>query len=303
MKIDVHAHYTPESCLELQGAGADPGALVGAMTDLGKRLQDMDAMGVDVQAISPWPGLLNRDMAVARRYNKGTAEAVDLHPDRLIGLAAVPMSSPMEAAAELERAIKELGLRGVEIGSNVGGTNLDAKEFAPFYAKAQELDVPVFIHPVQPLGLDRLQRYYLSNLLGFPTDTAVAAASIIFGGVLKEFPRLKFCLAHGGGTSPYLRGRWEHGWRVRKEPKAVVEKPPSEYFNLLYFDSVVHFVPALSYLVETVGVDRVVVGTDYPFDMGKYDVVEAIASLPDLSDDQRQLIYGQNAAVLLNLNA
>ena len=197
MKIDVHAHYIPESCLELQEAGSEPGALVGDMTDLRRRLRDMVTMGVDVQAISPWLGFLNVDLATARRVNEGMAEAVNLHPDRFVGLAAIPMSSPMEAAAELERAVKELDLRGVEIGSNVGGTNLDAKEFAPFYTKAQDLDVPVFIHPVEPLGLDRLQRYYLSNLLGFPTDTAVAAASLIFGGVLKEFPRLKFCLAHG----------------------------------------------------------------------------------------------------------
>ena len=149
MKIDVHAHYIPESCLELQEAGSEPGALVGDMTDLRRRLRDMVTMGVDVQAISPWLGFLNVDLATARRINEGMAEAVNLYPARFIGLAAVPMSSPMEATAELERAVKELDLRGVEIGSNVGRTNLDAKEFAPFYAKAQELGVPVFIHPVE----------------------------------------------------------------------------------------------------------------------------------------------------------
>ncbi len=302
MKIDIHAHYTPESCLESQEGVREPGNLVGAMTDLGKRLQDMDNQGVDVQAISPWPGLLNRDLAMARRFNDGTTEAVNRHPTRLVGLASVPMDSPTEAVAELERAVKELGMRGVEIGSNVKGVNLDAKEFAPFYAKVQELDVPVFIHPVEPLGVDRLQSYYLSNILGFPTDTAVAAASLIFGGVLKEFPRLKICLAHGGGTSPFLIGRWEHGWRVRKEPKAVIQRPPSEYFNLLYFDFITHSAPALSYLVENVGAEKVVLGTDYPFDMGKYDGVEFIAALPGLSDDQREMIYGRNTAALLKLD-
>jgi len=207
----------------------------------------------------------------------------------------------MEAAAELERSVKELDLRGVEMGSNVGGTNLDAKEFAPFYAKAQELDIPVFIHPVGALGGDRLQGYYLSNLLGFPTDTAVAAASLIFGGVLKEFPQLKFCLAHGGGSCPYLRGRWDHGWRVRPEPRVAIEEPPSEYINSLYFDSVLHSVPALSYLVETAGADRVMLGTDYPFDMGDYEPLKSIASLPDLSDAEKELIYSRTAAALFNL--
>lgn len=302
MKIDVHAHYIPESCLELQGEGPAPVSLVGEMTDLGGRLRDMDAMGVDLQAISPWLGFLNRDLATARRMNEGISQAVALHPDRFIGMAVVPMGSPSEAGAELERAVKELGMRGAAIGSNVGGKNLDAREFAPFYAKAQELDVPVFIHPVEVLGMDRFQSYHLGNLLGNPTDTAVAAASLIFGGVLEEYPRLKFYLAHGGGSCPYLRGRWEHGWRVRQEPKVTISGPPSEYFKLLYFDALLHSVPALDYLVQTVGVERVMLGTDYPFDMGDHDPVKNIAALPHLTDDQKEMVFGGNAVALFKLD-
>lgn len=302
MKIDVHAHYIPESCLELQGEGPAPFSLIGEMTDLGGRLHDMDAMGVDVQAISPWLGFLNRDLATARRMNEGIAQAVALHPNHFVGLAVVPMSSPSEAAVELERAVKELDMRGVAIGSNVGGKNLDAREFAPFYAKVQELDVPVFIHPVQVLGVDRLQGYYLSNLIGNPTDTAVAAGSLIFGGVLEEYPRLKFYLAHGGGSCPYLRGRWEHGWQVRQEPKVTISRPPSEYFRLLYFDALLHSTSALSYLVETVGVERVMLGTDYPFDMGDHDPVKNIAALSHLSDSQKEMVFGGNAAALFKLD-
>ena len=303
MKVDVHCHYIPESCLEIQGQGSDPAAMVGDMTDLGKRLLDMDAMGVDIQAISPWLGFLNRDLATAHRVNDGIAQAVALHPDRLVGLAAVPMSSPAEAAAELERSVRELGLRGVEIGSNVGGKNLDAKEFAPFYSKVQELDIPVFIHPVEVLGMDRLRSYHLANLIGNPTDTAVAAASLIFGGVLKEFPRLKFYLAHGGGSCPYLRGRWEHGWRVREDVSKDIARPPSEYFKLLYFDSLVHSGAALSYLVESVGAERIMLGTDYPFDMGDHNPIRSVDSLSNLSDGQREMVIGGNAAALLKIDA
>ncbi len=306
MKIDVHAHYIPEGCLELGDMVPDPSTLVGDITDLGKRLRDMDAMGVDIQAISlypPWVDVLNQDLAAARRINDGIAQAVRLHPNRFVGLAMVPMSSPTEAAAELERAVKELGMRGLEIASNVGGRNLDDQEFAPFYSKVQELDVPVFIHPANVLGMDRMKSYHLGNLLGNPTDTAAAAASLIFGGVLKEFPRIKFYLAHGGGSCPYLRGRWEHGWRIRQEARANIDKPPSEYFRLLYFDSLLHSVPALNYLVETVGVERVMLGTDYPFDMGDHDPVKTIASLPHLSDGQKEQIFGGNAAAIFKIGA
>jgi aminocarboxymuconate-semialdehyde decarboxylase len=161
--------------------------------------------------------------------------------------------------------------------------------------------VPVFIHPSNVLGADRLRSYYLQNLIGNPSDTAVAAASLIFGGVLKEFPRLKFYLSHGGGSCPYLRGRWEHGWQVRPEARANIDRPPSDYFRLLCFDSLVHSVPALNFLVETVGPGRVMMGTDYPFDMGDRDPVKTVASLPHLSDDQKEMIFGSNAAALFKI--
>lgn len=302
MRIDIHCHYIPESCLEDQGLGPDPEAMVGYITDLDKRLQDMNAMGVDIQAISPWLGFLDRDLATARKFNDGMAQAIDLHPKRLVGLAAAPMSSPSEASVELERAVKNLGLRGVEIGSNVGGKNLDARELAPFYAKAQELDIPVFVHPVGVLGADRLRSYHLANLIGNPTDTAVAAASLIFGGVLKEFPRLKFYLAHGGGSCPYLFGRWEHGWHARRDVSINIESPPSEYFKLLYYDSVVHSPNSLKYLVDLVGADRIMLGTDYPFDMGDYKPTQSLDSVTSLSDVERDMITGGTAARLLKIN-
>lgn len=282
--------------------GPDVAPVVGDITDLSVRLRDMDTMGVDIQAISPWPGFLNRDPATARAVNHGMAEAVDRHPKRFTGLAAVPMSRPNDAVTELEWAIKGLGLRGVEIGSHVGGTNLDAKDFAPFYAKVEELDVPVFIHPVEVLGMGRLKSYYLRNLVGNPTETAVAAASLIFGGVLKEFPRLKFYLAHGGGSCPYLLGRWDHGWKVRPEGKVAIERTPSEYFKLFYFDSIVHSPSILGYLIRSVGAERIMLGTDYPFDMGNYDPLGVLATAPNVSESERERIHGANAAALFKID-
>ena len=145
----------------------------------------------------------------SKRANDATAQDIDAYRDRLIGLATVDMNEPEAAAAELERCVKDLGFRGVEILSNVHGENLHEPRFAPFYRKVQELDVAVFIHPHDVLGrADRLKPFFLSNIVGNPTDTAVAAACLIFGGVLREMPRLRFVLAHGGGSCPLLRGRW-----------------------------------------------------------------------------------------------
>ena len=301
MVIDVHTHYIPHSCLDLENATLGGATPLGDLTDVGRRIQDMDSTGVDMQVLSVPPGLLNRDSPTPRLLTVGIAETVDKHRDRFIGLAAVAMTEPEGAADELEYAIKELGLRGLEIGSNVRGINLDAREFAPLYAKLQELDVPVFIHPVDVLGGDRLGLYHLRNLLGNPTDTAVAAASLVFGGVLKEFPGLRFYLAHGGGSCPYLRGRWEHGWRVRDDVKANISSPPGEYFKLLYFDSLTHSTSALGYLVESVGADRVMLGSDYPFDMGDPDPVKTVTSVPGLSESQKGLILGGNARALFKL--
>jgi len=274
-----------------------------------RRLKDMATQWVDMQVLSVPPFLFfyatgpAQCLELCQKINNALAETVQNYPDRFVALANLPMQEPEMAARELERSVRELGLRGAEICSNINGKNLDDKSFVPFYAKLQQLDVPVFIHPSNVLGADRLRPYHLQNLIGNPSDTAVAAASLIFGGVLKEFPRLKFYLAHGGGSCPYLRGRWEHGWQVRPEARANIDRPPSDYFRLLCFDSLVHSVPALNFLVETVGPARVMMGTDYPFDMGDRDPVKTVASLPHLSDDQKEMIFGANAVALFKIGS
>jgi aminocarboxymuconate-semialdehyde decarboxylase len=291
MRIDVHAHFLPESCSDLMpsGSGRNPFGPAANLKDdpsnLDFRMQKMDERGVDIQLVSGPNWLQNADPDQCHRLNDSIAEAIDGN-DRFIGLASIPMQEPEIAAAELERCVKELGFRGLEMLTHVNGENLDGERFAPLYRKMEELDVPAFIHPNNVLGADRLTSYFLNNLIGNPTDTSVAVASLIFGGVLAEMPTLKFVLSHGGGTSPHLKGRC----------------PPSEYFRLLYFDTITHSVPLLNYLVDTVGPERVMLGSDYPFGMGDYAPAEQVAALPHLTDDQREAINSENAIRVFGLS-
>jgi aminocarboxymuconate-semialdehyde decarboxylase len=189
----------------------------------------------------------------------------------------------------------------VEILSNVDGRDLDAPQLIPFFKAVEALDVPIFIHPSKVAGVDRMKKYYLDNLVGIPLDTTLAAAHLVFGGVLEKCPNVKFCLSHGGGYVPYQRGRWEHGYEVRPEGKAVIQKLPSHYIPLLYFDTITHFLPALEYLVSSVGADRVVMGTDYPYDMGDATPVATVKSLKKVSAEDKKKILGGNAQRLFKV--
>jgi len=233
--------------------------------------------------------------------NDATAEAI-AGSERFIGLATLPMQEPEAAVAELERCIKELGFRGLEILTNVQGENLHASRFAPLYRKMQELDVAAFVHPQNVLGQDRLSEFFMNNIIGNPSDTAVAAGCLIFGGVLEEMPDLRFVLAHGGGTCPMLRGRWEHAWRQHLVVETQISRPPSEYFSKLYFDTLTHSTPVLNYLVETVGHERLMLGSDYPFGMGDYTPPVSVQAVPHLTDAQREAIYSENAIRVFGLN-
>jgi aminocarboxymuconate-semialdehyde decarboxylase len=322
VKIDVHAHIVPEPfrhegdfLIPLEGSDEThrlPNRTVGfdpeMLTSVARRLRDMDGQGVDMHVLSMPPFYFyhlepERAARVCRSINNTLAQIASQHPSRFVAIADLPMQNPAAAARELERAVRDLEMRGAEIGTNIHGKNLDDPALAPVYAMAQELDVPLFLHPSNVLGQDRLADYYLTNLIGNPTDTAVAAASLIFGGVLKEYPRLKVYLAHGGGSCPYIRGRWEHGWRVRPEGKVRIQRPPSEYFSLLSFDSLAHSGPSLAFLLETVGAERVMLGSDYPFDMRDDDPVKTIASVPRLTDRERALVYGENARALFKIRS
>lgn len=305
MRIDIHAHFIPESAvsrLPARGGAGPPANMRDSLSDLDVRLADMTERGIDVELISPAPWVINSAPDDVRLVNDGIAAAIAPHRDRLIGLAGVSMQDPEEAARELERCVKDLGFRGCEILTNVHSENLHERKFAPLYAKMVELDVPAFVHPANVLGADRLRPFFLNNLIGNPTDTAVAAGCLIFGGVLAELPSLKFVLAHGGGTCPLLRGRWEHAWKLHLVEDAVITRPPSEYFRKLYFDTLTHSVPALNALVEQVGADRVMLGSDYPFGMGDFTPPHTVAALAHASEANKALIESGNAIRVFGLD-
>jgi aminocarboxymuconate-semialdehyde decarboxylase len=256
--------------------------------DLERRLRDMAASHVDMQVLSVCPQTFlyaqppELTAAFARIQNEELARLVNAHPDRFLAIATVPMQAPKLAADELRHAMRTLGLRGMQIGSNVAGKNLDDPELEPVWATAAELGAFILLHPINVAGMDRLGSYYLNNLIGNPLDTTIAAACLVFSGVLERHPSLKICLAHGGGFVPYQAGRFLHGWHVRAEPKRKLPKPPTDSLARFYFDTIVHSPEVLQLLVGHVGADRVLLGSDYPFDMGAPEGVQQIrgSSIP-----------------------
>jgi aminocarboxymuconate-semialdehyde decarboxylase len=322
--IDVHTHFLPVDLVTAgsltrvdqpyvvrmaDGAGTTlfagettaTGFAVAQLVDPDRRMRDMDAMGIDRQVLSAPPpfGFFytlepDRALALCRLLNERFAAAVARHPDRFLGMATVPLQDPELAASELVRAVRSLGLAGAEIASRVGDLNLDDRRLRPFFDAAQSLGCPVFIHSTRGLGADRLRSYHLGNLIGNPTEDAIAAASLIFGGVLDAFPRLKVYIAHGGGSCPSLVGRWDRGWRVRAEARHL-PAAPSSYLRRLAFDSLTHGVEQLRYLLGASDPRHVMLGTDYPYDMGEPDPVAAIAHV-GLPEEERAWVVGGNAA-------
>jgi aminocarboxymuconate-semialdehyde decarboxylase len=272
--------------------------------DLERRLQDMAASKVDIQVLSVCPQTFAYAQPAAaatvfaRIQNEQLSKLVKTQPDRFLALATLPMQAPAAAADELRHAINVFGLRGAQIGSNIAEKNLDDPELEPVWATAAELDAFILVHPVNVAGANRLSSYYLTNLIGNPLDTTIAAACLVFGGVLERYPSLKFCLAHGGGFVPYQAGRLLHGWRVRSEPKKTLGKPPTESLARFYFDTIVHSKEALEFLVATAAADHLLLGSDYPFDMGMPDAVLQVRSLAIGSGAQASILGGTARSLL-----
>src|SRR3989475_3004664 len=273
------------------------------------RLKDMDRMGVDIQAVSPapqqtyyWtePGL---GAEVSRTVNDRLAEIVAKWPDRFVGLGTVPLQNVDLAVIELERCVKQLNLRGVEINPNVAGKELTdpSLNLDRFFAKARELDIVIFMHPIGFTQGDRLMDHYLNNVIGNPLDTTVGASHLIFGGVMERHPGLKIVLPHAGGFLAHYWARMDHAWRVRPDCRTVIKKPPTSYLKKFFFDTITFDPEMLRNLIDKFGSAQVLLGTDYPFDMGEEDPVGLINSVPRLPSAEKERIMGRNAARLLKI--
>jgi aminocarboxymuconate-semialdehyde decarboxylase len=330
--VDVHCHYlNPEvnkKTAHLNAAQYDPTVIyandltnatnVSQMRDrapklmgIDVRIQDMDRMGVDIQAVSPAPyhyfyftePALGAELA--REVNEGIANVVSLHPDRFVGIGSVPLQNAELAVKELEYCVKKLGLKGVEINTNVNGLNLTDPKLGleKFFAKANELGIVIFMHPLGFTQGERLSNHYFNNVIGNPLETTVAVSHLIFDGVVARYPKIKFIAAHGGGFIAHYWARMDHAWRARPDTRTVIKKKPSSYLEKFYFDSITFDPRMLKQLIDRYGADHVLLGTDYPYDMGEDDPRGLIAGVPRLSAADRRLIEGGNAMKLFKIKS
>lgn len=326
--VDIHAHYFPKSFLDLidraggtvatidqsseDGPVIDIGSrrsasLRPAFWDLDIRIHEMDAQGILVHALSLSPPMIywaddQLGSELAQTFNNAITEAHIAFPERFIGLATLPMQSPQHALHELERVATLKGIRGIYMGTNILGKDLANAEFFPIFERMEALRLPLFLHPTwDVIGQDRLAPYYFRNLLGNPFETAVAASSLIFGGVLDRLKSLQVCLPHAGGAFPSVIGRLDHGWEVRPECQHL-QSPPSNYLRRFHYDTISHSSQTLRYLIDLVGSDRVMLGSDYCFDMGSTNPVQIVRQLPGLNEDAKKRILQENAFRILGLD-
>jgi aminocarboxymuconate-semialdehyde decarboxylase len=272
--------------------------------DIETILLGQDEAGVDKILLTPWSSLFayDLDLETSLRFNQiqndGLAKLVSQYGERVTALGTVPLQDVETAVTELKRCVEELGLPGVEIGTNVNGTYLGDDRFRPFWAAVDSLGALVEIHPVPGVGGPTNREYYLWNAFANPAETALTAAHMILSGLLEAYPALKICLVHGGGHLPYQIGRLDRAYEMRPEAQKKITKPPSHYFKQFYFDTVVHSEKALAYLIDLVGPDQVMLGSDYPFDMGSERPGDTVNKL-DITAEAKAKIFGGNAAGLM----
>jgi aminocarboxymuconate-semialdehyde decarboxylase len=274
--------------------------------EISLRLEDMDRMGVNIQVLSPSPTQYylwaEPDLAstLVQIQNKRIAEVCAAYPDRFFGIGAVALQHSELAVSQLDKCMNTYHMKGVEIASTYGGMDLSNGQFEPFWELAEKLKAVILIHPLGSTLGERTVPYYLSNIIGMPLDTTLALSHLIFSGVFDRYPHLKVCAVHGGGYFPAYIGRFDHGYRTRPE-SGTMKHPPSEYLRRIYFDTVVFRPDILQGLINRAGIGQVVVGTDYPFDMGDYDFDALLGRVPGLDDKGLQAIRSGNARRLLNL--
>jgi aminocarboxymuconate-semialdehyde decarboxylase len=328
--VDIHCHYlNPEvnaKTAHLNAPSYDPTVIYAndltnqtnilqmktrapKLMGIEERLQDMDKMGVDIQAVAPAPYHYfyftdpELGASLARDVNHGIANVVASHPDRFVGLGSVPLQNPKMAVKELEYCVKKLGLKGVEICTNVNGKNLTDPSLGleKFFAKANELGIVVFMHPLGFTQGERLSNHYFNNVIGNPLETTIAVSHLIFDGVIARYPKIKFLAAHGGGFLAHYWARMDHAWGARKDCRTVIKKKPSSYLEKIYFDTITHDPEMLGNLVNRFGANHVMLGTDYPYDMADDHPLKTIKAVKGLSTSDRQLIEGGNAVKLMKI--
>ena len=316
--VDVHAHCHVPEALALMGMklGAPGSTLPPALhmgTRVSERLRAMDEQGIDVEALSINPYWYKADRDVARELiriqNEKLAEACATNPDRFVAFASVALQHPDLAAEQLEEGVKKYGLRGAGVGGSVNGEELSDPKFHPFWAKAEQLGVLVFIHPQGTAELNATTRLkgngLLENVIGNPLETTIALSHLIFEGTLDRFPGLKICAAHGGGFLPSYAGRSDQGCLTFPDrcpgPKdGPLKKKPTEYLKQMYYDNIMFTPEAMRHLVAEVGASQLVVGTDYPYPWTR-TAVDLVLATPGLSDADRVAMLGGTAARLLGI--
>ena len=330
LRVDIHCHYLntevaarvagrvpPEADYlvkfsndKTRATNANQGKERAAkLSDIQVRLKEMDRMGIDVQAVSPAPHQTyywaepGEGQELARAVNEKLAEIGAQHPDRFAPMGTVPLQEVSLALSELEHCVKKLGMRGVEINPSVRGMDLtdDRLSLERFFARAAELDIVLFMHPIGFTHGERLSNHYFNNIIGNPLETTVAASHLIFDGVLERHPKLKIVLPHAGGFLAHYWARMDHGWGARPDTKGRIPRKPSSYLEKFYFDTITFDRGMLAHLIERFGEDHVLLGTDYPYDMGVEKPVPFIEGVPRLSAKAKEAILGGNAARLLKL--
>ena len=276
------------------------------MGDLAENLADLNAAGMDMGVLQPTQTMFfywaeaAAAAELARMVNEFTASEVGKRPGQWVGLATLPLQDTELAVRELTHAVKDLGLKGVAMGSNVNGRGFDEEAFLPFFAKVEELGVPIFIHPTNPAGVERIRNYYLANFIGLPVESTITAAHLVFGGVLDRFPKLKICLSHAGGVLPFLVGRLEHGQAERPESQDHCQHPFSYYLKNFYVDTITFRPDTLRFVLGLMPPGHVFLGTDYPYDMADIDPVGSVKAAVE-DKGQQNLILGGNLAAVLGL--
>ena len=318
MKIDIHTHIMPDKMpnwvqkfgygefIHLEHRNCRACMMKGDKLfrevenncfDAGTRIKEMDETAVTMQVLSTIPVLFNYwakpadGLETSRFFNDHIADTVAKDPNRFIGIGTVPLQDIDLAIKEMERCVGELQLPGLEIGSNINGLNLSDRKFFPFYQRAEQLGCALFVHPWEMMGEDKMQKYWLPWLVGMPAETTRAICSMIFGGVMESFPKLRIAFAHGGGSFPLTIGRIEHGFNVRPDLVAIDNSiRPTKYIGKFWIDSLVHDEKAMRYIIDVMGEDKICLGSDYPFPLGEHHPGKLIEEIiPDATLKEKLL--------------